>query len=369
MKKNMYWNPSRMFAIAPDAKYFIAIGERSNGKTFGVKEYAFDDYLKRGKQMAYIRRWEDDFRKADSFYADFVSNPTRGNIIATKTQGRYNGVKYRMRAWHLCHYDAKGEIDEMDEKPFAFAFALTQEEHYKSMSFPDVETIFLDEFMTRRLYVNDEFLMFTSIISTIVRLRDTPRIFMCANTITTYCPYFVEMGLRRVPKMEDGAIDVYQYGDSLLKVVVERTDALEKRTKKASNVYFAFDNPKLKMNTSGDWEVAIYPHLPFKYAPKEIKYQFFISFNNEVFHGEIIHHEKYWICYIHRKTTPIRDEGKYIVYQEDVSPKRNYSRNIMRPVTPMQKLIYSFFAKEKVFYQDNECGESVNHYLNWASDL
>lgn len=368
-KKEIFWNPYEMIRVCPDAKYYIAIGERSNGKTFGVKELALDDYLKRGKQLAYIRRWEDDFKKAATFYDDMINNETRGNIIATKTKGKYNGVRYTSRNWYLVHYDEKGEIDEMDEKPFAIAFALTMEEHYKSFSFPDIETIFLDEFMTRRTYVNDEFLLFMSLISTIVRLRDTPRIFMCANTITSYNPYFVEMGIKTAGKMKDGDIDVYTYGESALKVCIQRTDALEKKAKKASNIFFAFSNPKLRMNTSGAFEISIYPHLPFHYLPKEIKSHFFIQFNGETFHGEIIYHEKQLIAYIHRKTTPIKDEGRFMVFSEDVDPRRNYSRDIFHPHTRMGKIIATLFAMEKVFYQDNEVGESVNHYLNWASQL
>ena len=368
-KKNIFWNPAKMFSVCPDAKYYIAIGERSNGKTFGVKELALDDYLKRGKQLGYIRRWEEDLRKANTFYDDFINNPTRGNIIAKKTNGRYNGVRYFSRAWYLCRYDEAHEIEEADEKPFALAFALTAEEHYKSMAYPDIETIFLDEFMTRKIYLNDEFILFMSLISTIVRLRDTPRIFMAANTITTYNPYFVEMGIKNANRMQDGDIDVYTYGDSNLKVCIERTDALEKKTKKASNIFFAFDNPKLRMNTSGAYEVSIYPHLPFKYTPEEIKMFFFISFNHEIFQGEIIEHERLWICYIHRKTTEIRDDGKSIVYQEEVDPRRNYTRDIFHPHTRAEKVIAHFFATEKVFYQDNEVGESVSHFLNWASQL
>lgn len=372
MAKNVFWTPKRIMDACPKAKYYVVIGERSNGKTFGVKELAFDDYLKRGKQLAVCRRFDEDFKKASTLYDDFVHNPTRGNIIAKKTGGKWNAVKYYAGAWYLVHRkdpNVEGDADFTDEKPFAYAFVISLEEHYKSMSFPDIEWILFDEFMTRRIYLNEEFILFTSLVSTIVRLRDTPKIFMCANTISTYCPHMREMGIRNFAKMQDGTIDIYEYGESGLQVAVERAESMEKRAKKPSNIYFAFDNPKLKMNTSGAWEVAIYPHCPFKYVPKEIKYIYFISFNEEVFQCEIVHHDKMWVTFIHRKTTPIKDDGKSIIYQEEQSPKRNYSRSILHPVTRMQKVVASFFAKEKVFYQDNEVGESINHYLNWCRSI
>ena len=360
-----------MLHACPDAKYFIAIGERSNGKTFGVKEYAFDDYLKRGKKLAVIRRWLDDFKGKNgvSFYDDFIHNPTRGNIISQKSKGRWNSVKYQSQMWFLCRVNNAGEIEELDESPFAYAFAVTQSEHYKSVPFPDIETILFDEFMTRRIYVNDEFTLFMDILSTIIRLRDTPRVFMCANTISTYCPYFTEMGIKNVPKMKNGQMDIYTFGESTLKVIIERTDPMTKTGNKASNVYFAFDNPKLKMITEGAFEVSIYPHLPFKYLPKEIKYIYFIRFNNECFQCEIIKHERLWITYIHRKTTPIKEDERNVVYQEEWDARPNYARRLLHPCNRIQKVIARFFAREKVFYQDNDVGESISHYLDWQEQL
>lgn len=367
-EKIVFWTPNNMLRVCPTAKYFIAVGERSNGKTFGVKEYAFDDYLKRGKQLGVIRRWEDDFKgnNGKGFYNDFVNNPLRGNIIKTKSGGKWNSFKYTSGAWYLQRRNKDGEVEEEDEKPFALAFALTKTEHYKSIPFPDIETILFDEFMTRRLYINDEFLLFTDILSSIIRLRETPRIFMCANTISTYCPYMIEMGIRNFARMESGQIDIYEYGDNKqLKVCIERTDAMKKKGSKASNVFFAFDNPKLKMITEGSFEIAIYPHMPFQYIPKEIKYIYFIKFNYETFQCEIIHHEGNWITFIHRKTTPIKENEHNLIYQEEYDPRPNYARRILHPTNRLQNAIAKFFAKEKVFYQDNEVGESISHYLNW----
>ena len=45
-----------------DAQYYMVIGERSNGKSFSVWDYALATYLKTGKQLAVIRRWQEDFK-------------------------------------------------------------------------------------------------------------------------------------------------------------------------------------------------------------------------------------------------------------------------------------------------------------------
>src|SRR5690606_4040116 len=108
---------------------------------------------------------------------------------------------------------------------------LSDTEHNKSISYPRVEIIFFDEFITKHLYLNDEFILFMNTISTIVRQRTNVTIYMCGNTVDKYCPYFKEMGLNHVHKMEQGTIDVYRYGNSKLTVAVEYC-ASTKRKKK-----------------------------------------------------------------------------------------------------------------------------------------
>ena len=58
--------------------------------------------------------------------------------------------------------------------------------------------ILFDEFITRSMYLPDEFVIFTNVLSTIIRDRNNVKIFMCGNTVNKYCPYYKEMGLNNV---------------------------------------------------------------------------------------------------------------------------------------------------------------------------
>src|SRR5699024_9979680 len=131
--------------------------------------------------------------------------------------------------------------------------------------YPKVKTILFDEFISRTGYLTDEFVLFTNVISTIKRLRNDVKIFMLGNTISKFCPYFQEMGLVHILQQPVGTIELYEYGDSGLKAAVEYVAPNLHKGKKESDVYFAFNNPKLKMITEGAWEMEIYPHLPLKY--------------------------------------------------------------------------------------------------------
>ncbi len=364
-----YFDLKALLKNYPDAQYYMIFGERSNGKTFSVKSLILDRYLSNGKQGAFLRRYDEDWKgKSNGGVAwdDMLFHPKLGNIIEKRSKGRWNSVIWEGRAWTLCRKSGN-DIEEKDTRPFCHAFSLTKEENYKGKAFPDITTIFFDEFMTRGYYLQDEFLLLTSVCSSIIRLRTDVQIFMCANTITTYCPYFVEMGLKHAKHLQDGEVHVYKIGETKGKVVVMRTETMTKAGSKPSNIYFSFDNPKLKMVTGGAWELKVYPRMPFDYIPKEIKLIYFISFDNELFQCEIIKHEGMFITFIHRKTTPLKADNKAMVYQQDFDPRPNYSRKIGKPTTPLQKFIARFFVKEKVFYQDNSVGDSIEHYLKWQA--
>ena len=370
--RNDFYQLDNIFKAAPEAKYYVIWGERSNGKTFAVCEYAIDKYFATGEQLGLIRRLDENFKGkyGSNMFDNFIYNPIRGNIIEQKSKGKYNAVKYVSRKWYFCKRDESGEIVESDPEPFAFAFSLAQEEKYKSLAFPKVTTILNDEFISMSGgYLTDEFIYFTSILSTIIRNRDNVKIFLCANAIPSYNPYIIEMGLTRFKKMEPGKIDIYHYGASRLVVAVEHTGTAKQTKGKKSDVYFAFDNPKLKMITEGDFMLGLYPHAPFKWLPKEIRFVYFIVFDGEIFQCEIIHHAKEWITFIHEKTTPIKDPDKALIYSQEIDHRKNHSRKILSPANPLQNAVARFYAIEKVFYQDNRVGEQINQYLLWQETI
>lgn len=345
------------------AQYNIIFGERSNGKSYSALLYGLENFFKKGKQFAIVRRFDDDIKqsKGETFFDAIIAD---GHIFRL-SGGKYTGIKYRSRKFYLCFHDDEIEKDIVDNKPFAYAFAINVATRYKSTSYPDITTIVFDEFLEREIYLQNEFVSFMSIVSTIVRSRNDVKIFMLGNTVNQHCPYFTEMGLKDIRNMKQGSIAVYKYGDSALKVAVEYCANLNKG--KPSDTYFAFNNPKLEMITGGVWEMARYPHLPVKYKPKEVVFTYFIDFDGALLQCEIVETGDTVFTYIHRKTTPIQDPDNDVVYTLEYSNRPNYVRRLLKPITPWQKKIAYFFAGEKVFYQDNEVGEIVRNYLNASS--
>lgn len=349
--------------LSRDAIYNIIFGERSNGKTYSVLKYGIENYYRDKKQIAVVRRWQDDFtgKRGLTMFDALVSNEEVTKI----TNGEWTGVYYYGSRWYLCRYEDDKRI--VDVEPFAYGFSISSMEHDKSTSYPNITTILFDEFLTRKMYLPDEFVLFMNVISTIIRHRTDVKIFMLGNTVNKYCPYFKEMGLTHIKDMKPGDIDVYNYGDSKLTVAVEYT--VPNKKGKKSDSYFAFDNPKLSMITGGSWEIDIYPHCPVKYRPKDILFTYFINFDNELLQCEIISCDNRLFTFIHRKTTPLKDEDHDVIYSQEYDSRPNWKRKITKPTSNIERKIASLFVKDKVFYSDNEVGEIVRNYLQWCGKV
>ncbi|MGL4615698.1 MAG: phage DNA encapsidation protein [Shewanella sp.] len=344
-----------------DATYNLIFGERSNGKTYALLLKTLKDYVKNNHQMAYVRRWKEDItgRRAAQLFAGINEN----GEVSKLTKGEFTGVHYFSGKFYLCTYDDNGKAVYGDTNILGFTFSLSDGEHNKSTSYPNIKTIVFDEFLTNKIYLNDEFVHFMNTVSTIVRKREDVKIYMLGNTVNKYCPYFKEMGLEHIQKMKQGTIDVYKYGDSHLTVAVEYCKTIDNGDSKGANKYFAFNNPKLSMITGGAWELNIYPHLPYKYKDKNILLTYFIDFSDNIYQCEIINIGDIYFTYIHIKTTPIKNIDTDLIYCLDYNPKPNYNRSIFKPVNNVQKKIAWFFANDKVFYQDNNTGDAIANYL------
>lgn len=352
------------------ARYNMVFGERSNGKTYSVLDYAVKNYFKTGQQIAVLRRWREDFKgkRGAAYFDNLVYNGEQQNKIKEYSNGKYDHTVYLSGRWYMAYYDEELEKNITAPEPFAFSFALTEMEHEKGNSYPLVTTILFDEFMSRGMYLPDEFVLFMNTLSTIIRHRDNVKIFMCANTVDMIgCPYFKEMGLKHVKDMKKGDIDVYEYGNSGLKVAVEYSDSPNKEGK-PSDVYFAFDNAKLKMITSGEFELDFYAHITGHIDQKDIIFSYFIMFDDALLQADVIQRENETFTFIHPKTTPIKYEDKDIIFTTEANTQCNYYGRLTKPINKAIRKLFWYFVANKVFYSDNETGEIVAHYLYWCNN-
>ena len=359
--KKKYYDVEKLVKRYPDSHYYVIIGERSNGKTYSVLKYMLTQSVKTNTQFAVIRRWQDDFKgqRGATMFDALEDNFEIEDI----TDGQWTNVEYKSNRWYLCRYDDDGK-KTVAEEPIGYAFAISSMEHDKSTSYPKVNHILFDEFLTRQLYLPNEFVLFMNTLSTIIRQRNNVKIFMCGNTVNQYSPYFSEMGLTHIKQMKPGDVELYKYGDSALQVVVEFSDNPNK--KKDSDVYFAFNNSHLNMITKGEWDMDIYPHCPHKYYKEDVLFTYFIQYDGELLQAEIVLKEDVLFTFIHRKTTELQDPEHDIIFTPEYNSRPNYNRRITHPTNNITKKISHTFNDDSVFYQDNEVGEIVRNYIHWC---
>ena len=367
MAKIKYYDVKSLISRIPDAHYYMVIGERSNGKTYSILNHLLERYTNFGEEFVYIRRFDEDIKysRGSQVFANLINN----DVIKKLTHGKWDSLYYYAKKWYLKKTDKENPKNTIvSDDPCGYAISLSSEEHDKSTSYPAVRNIFFEEFLSRKNYLYDEFNIYMNTLSTIIRLRNDVKIFMAGNTINKYAPYFSEMGLTNVKTMKVGTTEVYTYGDSGLKVAVEFSDMPSKD--KASNVYFAFNNPKLSMirGDGGIWEIDIYPHLTkeMKYTPKDIVYKYFVVWDRDILQCDIVRLGNTAFTFVHVKTTPIREDNTNVVYCTEHNYKPNYKRKITRASTRTEEIILWFYKNEKVFYQSNEVGEIMRNYISWC---
>ena len=166
-----------------DCKCFwmLLYGMRSNGKSYAVKKKIIEDALQ-GITFVYLRRWGDDIKGpgVEAYFDDMPFNEL--------TDGQYVGIKAYQG--YLYFYTI-GE----DDKPVRVGgaigryCALNLYERYKSQVFKNCGNIVYEEFLTDKVYLNNEPKLLMQFVSTVARDRDI-NVFMIGNTISRVCPYF-----------------------------------------------------------------------------------------------------------------------------------------------------------------------------------
>lgn len=358
---NSYYDISAIDAL--DAVYNLIYGKRSNGKTFAICRKILDAYFDEDLPSAYIRRL-DEMIKPKNLEALF--NPHLDYIIE-KTEGQYNSIQYRSNGFYLCCYDGDLKIAQ-DKKPFCRTYAINTAETTKGQDAGQVKYVFFDEFITRQFYLSNEFVLYQNLLSSIIRQRSA-KIYMVANTVSKYCPYFREMGLTRIKDQKQGTIDVYTMGASGTRIAVEYSDA----PGGGQNVsqYFCFDNPELDMITSGNWEIALYRHIPAGVGSLRPELQFYISFDGQTLRGGLYIFNDAPLLAISRRYKEIKDPENSIIYADNLDdppdPNPLHQSNLAIIKTRAHEVILDLIKQHKTYFADNEDGETFSAWLKWAT--
>lgn len=268
MKKSIYWNILNILGFKAD--FNLVIGQRGNGKTFGVLKYFLEVYKKTKKRFCYIRRWDEDIK---AFRMEQLFAPFR-NII-DELFGEEYSIQYRNHKFYLVN----GNGTKVDT--IGYVLSLSSSHHTKSISYTNVANILYDEFirMAGEQELKDELSRFDNTLSTIIRGDNiNVVIWMLANTVSKYSPYFLRFGID-INKVEQGSIvnkEIQLETGDILKVALEycefNKDASEKISKYSTNA----------MIKSGKWEIPETDEIPSVPGSKIKEQLLFSIYSDEV---------------------------------------------------------------------------------------
>ena len=248
--KQQYYNIKPLLEL--DAEYNIIMGERSNGKTYSVLNLMLDDFFKTGRKGAYIRRYADEITPANM---KFLFSPFE-ELIEKKSKGKYNKIGFRGKQFNIGLYDFE-KSKWLSQEPLCFVAALNTWENSKGADKGVVGTILFDEFLTRRMYLLNEFTSFQNVLSSFIRDRGDAKIFMVGNTVSFYSPYFAELGLKDIKEIQAGDLNCFTFENGA-KIAVDYCSSVGEN--KASAKFFNFNSKKPNMITTGQWDIPDYPH-------------------------------------------------------------------------------------------------------------
>lgn len=337
-------------------KYIPLISERAIGKTTNLLLLGMCMYKLYSTKIIYIRQRETMItpKIAESLFNVIISN----NYIELMTDGEYNTVVYKRRKWY---YALKTEDDELivSDDYFCYITSLDNAEQLKSgFNEPMGDFILFDEFIGS-YYQPNEFIKFADLIKTIIRRRLSPLIFMSANTIDLYSPYFSELEIEeQVQKMKIGESDVIETAKGT-KIYVEIIGGQLYSSPEKMNfnkLFFGFKSKKLSSITGDDWALDNYPHIP---DSDLIQRGIYIKFHNKYFAVDIRYNSDIgYFCAVHRATKTHDDS---LIFSDAQTEKHNEIYTMKN--NKYGKRIIDFYLDRKFYYSDNTVGNAVTNFF------
>lgn len=191
MNSSIYYDIAGL--LSQRCVFNFVIGNRGGGKTYGGKKLVINRFRRTGAQFVWVRRYRTEIDTLSDFWADI--RPAFPNVELTQ----------------------KGQELYIDGELAGYLIALSTSMQLKSVAFPLVRTVIMDEFIIdkgRINYLRNEVHVFMELFETIARMRENVTAIFFGNAISIVNPYFdffkitPELG-RRFTKRDGVCIEFY----------------------------------------------------------------------------------------------------------------------------------------------------------------
>ena len=207
----MYYDLSKVLSY--NAFLNFLIGERGVGKTYSSSKFVSKQFIKKGYEFVYVRRYKTELSKSiPQFYEALNKNIGLG--IEPELEGH--------------NLYTKGNKFYIDDHIAGYGLTLTTAQDFKSTNFSKVKYIIFDEFIIeegQKHYLKNEVENFLGLIETIARMNDVV-ILMLGNAVTVTNPYFLYFDIN-LPYGND----IATYKDGLILVQYMKNEAYREAKK------------------------------------------------------------------------------------------------------------------------------------------
>lgn len=352
-----HYNP--IDVLKKGATYSMIIALRNNGKSTALLILILYAWQMFDYPSCWMRR------RKESLTSKHIGSmfDTAFKIVPNKK--KYDG--YQLKNGAFCGYWIRDKNKKEYDKPFCYTHSLSAQETQKgTKDIPNLLFIVFDEFMARDVYLQNEFINFINALSTIFRECYDASIVMLGNPVTWACPYFDEMGIKKVRDIKQGTIKVYKASNTNTTVALEVCGENQRNVKTdiINDRFFGFENNQIESIRSGAWELPYYPHLTRDNSNDSIlDRSCYIRYDNEVYCIEIRRHYNNIYAYVRPYTSDldIDDNRVYRVYVQTTNTGILHQKEHNRLLSNdrADKLIWGLYKSNKMFYSSNMVGETV----------
>lgn len=376
-----WFDARRLLHDKPDARYYFILGGRTRGKTFSVLDVGIEDNCGGLGMFAYIRRYDEEIKQKN---IKELFSPQIDNILKY-TNGEYNKITYFRGFFYFEFWgeDETGQYCRLKKRPepCGVAMALNTWERTKGQdigaAYGGFKHIILDEAITGLSYLSDEFQRLKQLISSLVRFRlqDT-KIWLLANPLSMWCPYFAELGIKKEmikdTPLTDKCYEIKYHGTDMTTIFIYLGAAPpdDSTPDTVYQTFFAFPNStaKSKSITGGYWELQDSEHLPSQvYRNSTLRKEVFLYFGEEWIRGQIMRYDETGVYYLVWSPSRPPKKGEYYFILNAV-PDR-YAIVGTRTGHPYAKLLNDIIQTGQIYYSDNTVADIYHGFIKEANKI
>ena len=356
---------------ATGANWRIAFSQRGPGKSYQIKCEAIDRWLSSGKQFGLLRRLDNELTidKVSEYWSDMTEYFTQ------KAKEVFPGFDYFIITPKAGKWTVYGMHNDSMQKDklgiIGYYFAINCSQRYKSVSYPDIDFVVVEEFMSEsHQYLLGEFDKILSIISTIKRRRTDFIIYMLGNTVDMNCPVLHDMGIN-VREMAQGDIKLFTYyggskGETKNTVAVEYIRPVAQSDESES--FYVFNRQQENMIINGAWQTSDYPQFNIEedfYRLVKPKLSIVIDYRDIKLYGYFDYNSKSKTPVMYVSNERLGNRFKYIFITSKTNVSRNqFAYNSELPIIKnIKSLIMMCLNNNSILYSSNYAGADFDAIL------